>query len=65
MRYAGCCRRGLRDFAIIIDQQDYTFSDWMDHMQYKLGLVCLADADLGDICLDVEKKTLIPKLIML
>lgn len=49
----------------MIDQQDYTFSDWMDHMQYKLGLVCLADADLGDICLDVEKKTLIPKLIML
>lgn len=46
---------GCTDFTMTIDQQQYTFSDWVDHMQYKFGLICLADASSGDFCLDVEK----------
>lgn len=48
-------QEGCANFTMTIDQQGYTFSDWVDHMQYKFGLTCLGDADSGDFCLDVEK----------
>lgn len=43
------------DFTMTIYQHDYTFSVWVDHMQYSIGLSYLTDADSGGFCLDVEK----------
>jgi hypothetical protein len=38
-----------------IDGQNVTFPSWIDYMQYKFGLICLADAETEEFCLDVEK----------
>lgn len=46
---------GCGDTYMTIDSQNVTFPQWIDYMQYKLGLICLADADTTDFCLDVEK----------
>lgn len=46
---------GCGDAYMTIDDQNVTFPQWIDHMQYKMGLICLADADTSDFCLDVEK----------
>jgi len=46
---------GCGDITMVIDSQNVTFSSWVDHIQYKHGLICLADTDTGDFCLDVEK----------
>ena len=37
-----------------MDNQNLTFSELVDYIQYKFGLICLADASTGDFCSDVE-----------
>lgn len=46
---------GCGSATLTIDSQNITFAGWVDHMQYKVGLICLADTDTSDYCLDVEK----------
>jgi hypothetical protein len=46
---------GCGSTTLIIDSQNITFSSWIDYMQYKVGLICLADTATSDFCLDVEK----------
>jgi hypothetical protein len=46
---------GCGSATLTIDSQNITFSSWIDHMRYKVGLICLVDTDTSDFCLDVEK----------
>ena len=42
------------DGLLSMDNQNLTFSELIDHIQYKFGLICLTDASTGDFCSDVE-----------
>lgn len=46
---------GCGSATLTIDSQNITFSSWIDHMKYKVGLICLADTATTEFCLDVEK----------
>ncbi|CZR65827.1 uncharacterized protein PAC_15727 [Phialocephala subalpina] len=46
---------GCGSAMLTIDSQNITFSSWIDHMQYKVGLICLADTNTSGFCLDDEK----------
>jgi hypothetical protein len=36
--------------------QNMTFPQMMDYVQYKYGLICLAEDDTSDFCSDVESR---------
>ncbi|KAL2788710.1 hypothetical protein BJX66DRAFT_352538 [Aspergillus keveii] len=40
----------------IVNSQNWTFGDYMSHYRYKYDMICLADEDTGDFCLDVESR---------
>jgi hypothetical protein len=42
------------DTPFIVDNQTWTFIEYMDHFQDKYKLICLADEDIDEFCLDVE-----------
>lgn len=44
------CGQGM----LTMDNQNLTFSELVDHIQYKFGLICLRDGSTNDFCSDVE-----------
>ncbi|KAL4781513.1 hypothetical protein BJX76DRAFT_363531 [Aspergillus varians] len=40
--------------VFIVDSQNWTFPNFMSHFRYKYDLICLADEETGDFCLDIE-----------
>ena len=52
---ANAVETGCGSATFTFDSQNITFAGWVDHMQCKVGLICLADTDTSDYCLDVEK----------
>ncbi|KAF8859499.1 hypothetical protein BDZ45DRAFT_358156 [Acephala macrosclerotiorum] len=61
---ATAVEEGCGNITMMIDTQAVTFSSWVDHIQYKFGLICLADANSGDFCLDVEKTWNITEMVL-
>ena len=47
----GC---GSETFAL--NGQNMLYTDLIDHIQYKLGLICLTDDASGEYCIEVEDK---------
>ena len=44
------------DDILTVDNQNWTFTDFMDHFQDKYSLICLEDETTGDFCLDLEAR---------
>ncbi|KAL4880347.1 hypothetical protein BJY04DRAFT_219343 [Aspergillus karnatakaensis] len=49
---------------LVVDNHNWTFTDFMSHFRYKHDLICLADDGTGDFCLDVESRWNITAMVL-
>jgi hypothetical protein len=51
---ASAVQSGCTNESFNFNSANMTYTDLVDHIRYKVGLICLADTATGQYCLDVE-----------
>ncbi|KAJ9628096.1 hypothetical protein H2203_003318 [Taxawa tesnikishii (nom. ined.)] len=51
---ASAVQSGCTTESFNFNSDNMTYTDLVDHIWYKVGLICLTDASTGNYCMDVE-----------